>query len=216
MSKLSNIDDDDEDDNENTLSYKIILLGDTTVGKTSLIVRFCDEQFFETSNSTIGVDTKTKYVKYNDKKIELQIWDTAGQERFKSLTKNCYQGADGIILMYDLTQKKTFHNIKKWYKDIISSIDINKVALILVGNKSDIPEVEVKKDICEKFCEEYNLHSIEISCKNNINITETFNILIENMIKLDDEFKQELKKRASKIDGTTFADKKKKKKKCCH
>ena len=213
---LTYIDEDDDETQEDMLSYKIILLGDTSVGKTSLIVRFCDSQFYEASTSTIGVDTKTKYVRYNGQKIELEIWDTAGQERFKSLAKNCFQGADGIILMYDITNKKTFHNIKNWYNNIKDSIDISKVALIIVGNKLDVPEVEVKKEITEKYCEENNLQMYETSCKNNINVEETFKTLIEKMIQLDDDYKQQRKKRKSKVDETTFTTRKSNKKKCCH
>ena len=215
MSRITNID-EDEEDNQDILSYKIILLGDTTVGKTSLIVRYCDSKFNESCLSTIGVDTKTKYVKYNDKKIELEIWDTAGQEKFKSLAKNCYKGADGIILIYDISQKKTFYNIKNWYNDIKDSINISKVAIIIVGNKSDLPNIEVNKEISEKFCEQYNLQLIETSCKDNINIEETFNSLIENMIKLDTDYKQQLKKRRSKVDESSFIDNRSNKKKCCH
>ena len=214
MSRITNID-EDEEDNQDILSYKIILLGDTTVGKTSLIIRYCDSKFNESCLSTIGVDTKVKNIKYDNKKIELEIWDTAGQEKFKSLAKNCYKGADGIILIYDITQKKTFNNIKNWYNDIKDSINISKVALIVVGNKSDLPNVEVNKEISEKFCEQYNLQLIETSCKENINIEETFNSLIEKMIKLDSDYKQQLKKRRSKVDESTFIDNKKRKK-CCH
>ena len=213
---LTYIDEDDDENQEDFLSYKIILLGDTSVGKTSLIVRFCDSKFFEVSTSTIGVDTKTKYVRYNGQKIELEIWDTAGQERFKSLAKNCFQGADGIILMYDITNKKTFHNIKNWYNNIKDSIDINKVALIIVGNKIDLPEKEVKKEITEKYCEENNLELIETSCKNNENVEETFKFLIEKMIQLDDDYKQQCKKRKSKVDENTLSSRKNNKKKCCH
>ena len=214
MSRIANID-EDEEDNQDFLSYKIILLGDTTVGKTSLIVRFCDSKFNESCVSTIGVDTKTKYIKYNDKKIELEIWDTAGQEKYKSLAKNCYKGADGIILIYDITQKKTFHGIKTWYNDIKDHINISKVAIIIVGNKSDLPNIEVNKEMSEKFCVQYNLQLIETSCKDNINVEETFKTLIEMMIKLDSNYKQQLKKRSSKIDENTFNDKRNKKK-CCH
>ena len=214
MSRITNVEEED-DDNQDILSYKIILLGDSTVGKTSLIIRFCDSKFNENCTSTVGVDTKTKYVRYNDKKIELDIWDTAGQERFKCLAKNCYQGADGIILMYDITQKKTFHNIKNWYNNIKDSMNINKVAMIILGNKSDLPNKEVTKEMGDKFSEQYGLELLETSCKEDKNVNEAFNYLIEKMIKLDSDYKQELKKRSSKVDENTFVNKKKKKK-CCH
>ena len=212
MTRVTNFNEDE--DNQDALTFKIILLGDSSVGKTSLILRFCDDKFMEIGTSTIGVDTKTKDVRHNGKKIELDIWDTAGQERFKTLAKNSYQGADGIILVYDITQKKTFSNIKHWYDNIKNNIDINKVAIILVGNKSDLPDPQVKKESTEKFCEQYNLQVIETSCKENINVVETFNILIEKMIKLYNDDKKDFKNRTSKLDKNTSIAKKDKKK-CC-
>ena len=212
MTRVTNFNEDE--DNQDALTFKIILLGDSSVGKTSLILRFCDDKFMEIGTSTIGVDTKTKDVRHNGKKIQLEIWDTAGEERFRTLAKNSYQGSDGIILVYDITQKKTFSNIKHWYDNIKNNIDIDKVAIILVGNKSDLPDPQVKKESSEKFCEQYNLQLIETSCKNNINIEETFNTLIEKMIKLYNDDKKEFKNRTSKLDKNT-SNTKKDKKKCC-
>ena len=88
------------------ISFKIILLGDSSVGKTSLLLRFCDGTFDADSISTIGIDRKCKYLKRDNKLIELYIWDTAGQERFRSIAKNSFKGADGILLIYDITKKK--------------------------------------------------------------------------------------------------------------
>jgi len=212
MTRVTNFNEDE--DNQDVLTFKIILLGDSSVGKTSLILRFCDNKFIEIGTSTIGVDTKTKDIRHNGKKIELEIWDTAGQERFKALAKNSYKGSDGIILVYDITQKKTFSNIKHWYDNIKKNIDIDKVAIILVGNKSDLPDRQVKKENYEKFSEQYNLEVIETSCKDNKNIEETFNALIEKMIKLYDDDKKEYKNRTSKLDRNT-SNIKKDKKKCC-
>ena len=201
MTRVTNFNEDE--DNQDVLTFKIILLGDSSVGKTSLILRFCDNKFMEIGTSTIGVDTKTKDIRHNGKKIELEIWDTAGQERFKALAKNSYKGSDGIILVYDITQKKTFSNIKHWYDNIKKNIDIDKVAIILVGNKSDLPDRQVKKENYEKFSEQYNLEVIETSCKDNKNIEETFNALIEKMIKLYDDDKKQFKNRTSKLDRNT-------------
>ena len=212
MTRVTNFNEDE--DNQDVLTFKIILLGDSSVGKTSLILRFCDNKFMEIGTSTIGVDTKTKDIRHNGKKIELEIWDTAGQERFKALAKNSYKGSDGIILVYDITQKKTFSNIKHWYDNIKKNIDIDKVAIILVGNKSDLPDRQVKKENYEKFSEQYNLEVIETSCKDNKNIEETFNALIEKMIKLYDDDKKQFKNRTSKLDRNT-SNTKKDKKKCC-
>ena len=206
------LDNNDEDDEEEIPKYKIILLGDSDVGKTSLILRYCTGNFSESGLSTTGVDTQIQYIKYNGKKVGLEIWDTAGQERFKSLARNCYKGADGIILMYDLTSKKTFQSIKIWYNNIRDTINLNTVAIIMVGNKSDVSNnIQVKKEACDKFCSQYNLYSIETSCKNNENIDETFEYLIDKIMKENNY--QTQYKRTSKL---TEFKKQSKKKKCCN
>ena len=120
---------------EEIISFKILLLGDSTVGKSSFILRFCEDKFDEDSLTTIGLDQKNKFVKFQDKKIELRIWDTAGEERFRSIAKNLFKGADGIVLMYDLSNYDSFKDIKGWINNIKESVDISKIALIVVGNK---------------------------------------------------------------------------------
>ena len=203
-------DDNDNEDIEQIPRFKIILLGNSNIGKTSLILRYCKGNFDEMAVSTVGVDTRLKYIKYNDKKIGLDIWDTAGQERFKSLAKNIYQGADGIILMYDLTNKKSFTDIKIWYSNIRDSIDIKTVGIILVGNKSDMTDkIVVKSENVKKYCSTENLHSIEISCKNNVNVDETFEFLIEKIMK-ENSYKAQYE-RTSRL--TSYRPQKKKK--CC-
>ena len=109
---------------DNVIKYKILLLGNTQVGKTSMLKRFCDEQYNEDTLSTIGIDAKTKFINHKDRKIQLEIWDTAGQERFLSITKNTYKGSHGIVLIYDLTSKKSFNSINNWIKGINEAIDI--------------------------------------------------------------------------------------------
>ena len=96
--------------------YKIVILGNTSVGKTSFLIRFCDDKFLEDSLTTIGVDYKNKFVKRNNKNIKLIIMDTAGQERFRAIGKNMIRDADGIILMYDVTNEKSFVEINDWIK----------------------------------------------------------------------------------------------------
>ena len=131
---------------EEIISFKILLLGDSTVGKTAFILRFCEDKFDEDSLTTIGLDQKNKYVKRGDKKIELHIWDTAGQERFRAITKNLYKGADGILLMYDMSNLVSFNHIKEWINSIKESVDISKIALIIVGNKCDLTTQEITVD----------------------------------------------------------------------
>ena len=95
------------------ISFKIILLGDSSVGKTDFILRYCDGVFESEKISTIGIDRSCKYIKRDNKLIELNIWDTADQERFRSIAKNSYKGADGILLFYDVTKKKNIFTYKK-------------------------------------------------------------------------------------------------------
>ena len=177
----------DEPKKGEILSFKILLLGDTSVGKSSFILRFCDDKFEEDSLTTIGLDQKNKFVKIEDKKIQLNIWDTAGQERFKSLAKNIIKGADGIVLMYDMSNYNSFKAIKTWIKNIKESIDITKVGIVIVGNKCDLPEDEIKvdKEIKDDFEKEHNMKIIEASAKNSINVNDTFLVLIKKMIELD-------------------------------
>jgi len=97
------------------LQYKLLFLGDTSVGKTSLLIRYIDKKYDEDSLPTLGVDLRYKYVTLENKKIRVDIWDTAGQERFKNITKNYFRGAHGIILVFDITNKVTFDVLKTWF-----------------------------------------------------------------------------------------------------
>ena len=174
------------EEEEAMISFKILLLGDSTVGKSAFILRFCENKFEEDSLTTIGLDQKNKFVKRGDKKLELHIWDTAGQERFRSIAKNCYKGADGIILMYDISKYETFKQIKTWINNIKESIDIDKIALIVVGNKCDMPKTD--KSVDQQSKQNYESTSkmkiIEASAKDNINVNESFISLIDKMLEL--------------------------------
>ena len=171
---------------EEIISFKILLLGDSTVGKTAFILRFCEDKFDEDSLTTIGLDQKNKYVKRGDKKIELHIWDTAGQERFRAIAKNLYKGADGILLMYDMSNLVSFNHIKEWINSIKESVDISKIALIIVGNKCDLTtqEITVDEEKKKNFEETRKLKIIEASAKKNINVNDSFIVLIDKMLAL--------------------------------
>ena len=166
--------------------FKILILGDSEVGKTSFILRFCENEFPEDSLTTIGIDTKTKFIKRNDKKIQLVIWDTAGQERFKSITKNTLKGADGVLLMYAINKKNSFKAMKDWINSIKESLNIDKHGLIIIGNKCDLPEEEreVDDDMVKIFKDKEKVEIIEASGKNDINVNESFIKLIDKMIEL--------------------------------
>ena len=163
------------------LFLKILVLGDSAVGKTSLLLKYTDDYFPTVYVSTIGVDYKTKIININDMNISLQIWDTAGQERFRSLAKSFMKDADGILFVYDITNKKSFDNIKNWIK---RTEDINdSFQKIIVGNKNDLENKrEVKKETLEKFCNTGNLKGIEMSAKLGINVNEAFNILTQLLV----------------------------------
>ena len=132
---------------EELLTFKILLLGYTGVGKASYIRRFIGDTFQDNSLTTIGLDTKIKFIKFKEKKIQLIICDSTGQERFKVLPKNISKGADGIIFLYAVDNKQSFSGIKGWINDIKEAIDIKKVELLIVGTKSDLPLEEREVDI---------------------------------------------------------------------
>ena len=187
--------------------YKILLLGDTSVGKTCFLMRYTDNTFQEIHMSTIGLDYKLKNVQLDDGKMyKIQIWDTAGQDRFRSITKNYYKGAHGIVLIYDITDKKTFENVRNWVKQIKEEVS-DKVCIILVANKIDAEDKRVvSTEEGEKMAAEYDMMFFECSAKTGNNIDNAFNQLVKKTVE-----------NYSKIDqsGTKLVKKKNKKKGCC-
>ncbi|XP_075032307.1 ras-related protein Rab-13 isoform X2 [Calonectris borealis] len=130
--------------------FKLLLIGDSGVGKTCLIIRFAEDNFTSTYISTIGIDFKIRTVDIDGKKIKLQVWDTAGQERFKTITTAYYRGAVGIILVYDITDEKSFENIQNWMKSIKENASAG-VERLLIGNKCDMEgKRKVQRDEAEK------------------------------------------------------------------
>ena len=120
--------------------YKVLLLGDSSVGKTCFLLRYCDKTFQDAHLSTIGLDYRLKSMTLKNKKnIKLQIWDTAGQDRFRAITKNYYKGANGIILIYDVTNMQTYENVKNWISQIKEEANPN-VIIYLAENKIDMDE----------------------------------------------------------------------------
>ena len=203
------------------ITYKILFLGDSSVGKTAFIIRFCDGKFEQDSLTTIGLDKKAKSVSHKDKKILLQIWDTAGQERFRSIAKSCYKGADGILLMYDVNNYDSFKHIKTWIKDIKANITIpwEKLALIVIGNKCDLPNEakKVDKEDIEEFKKTNNgIQVIEASAKLDINVNESIIALIDKMMELGvgKYTKNDVEERARTF-SVENVENNKKKKDCC-
>jgi len=163
--------------------YKVLLLGDSTVGKTCFLLRYCDKTFEDAHLTTVGLDYRLKsMILKNEKNIKLQIWDTAGQDRFRAITKNYYKGANGIILIYDVTNLQSYENVKNWIAQIKESANQN-VIIYLVGNKIDVKDEDrcVKTEDGKKLAEEFKLPFFESSAKNGININEIFEQIVENI-----------------------------------
>lgn len=152
---------------------KILLIGDSGVGKSCLLVRFVDDKFNPSFITTIGIDFKIKTIDSNGKKIKLQLWDTAGQERFRTITTAYYRGAMGIILVYDVTDESTFDHIKTWYKTVNEHAN-GEAQLLLVGNKSDMETRVVTYEQGEALANELGIPFVESSAKDDKNVNEIF------------------------------------------
>ena len=165
--------------------YKLLLLGESNVGKTSIILRYIENKFEESNISTCGIDLKCKYVSCDDKKIKLNIWDTAGQERFKGLTKNYFRGAHGFVLVYDITNKLSFDKLKAWIKDAKEKIEDEKsYKLAVVGNKKDCENKrEVDYKTLKEFAEANNIIFSEVSAKTGEGIDKLFNDFVHELLK---------------------------------
>ncbi|KAJ6641120.1 Ras-related protein Rab-8A [Pseudolycoriella hygida] len=156
-------------------TYKVLVLGDSNVGKTCIVHRYCDERYYDTYISTIGIDFKQKLINLDGVPIKLQIWDTAGQERFRTLTTAYYRGAMGILLMYDVTSLESFNNLSYWLRNIQENAAPD-VVKVLAGNKCECLPAQrmVEKERGDKIAENFDMPFFEVSCKNNINIEESF------------------------------------------
>ncbi|CAG7888687.1 unnamed protein product [Brassica rapa] len=154
---------------------KLLLIGDSGVGKSCLLLRFSDGSFTTSFITTIGIDFKIRTIELDGKRIKLQIWDTAGQERFRTITTAYYRGAMGILLVYDVTDESSFNNIRNWIRNIEqhASDNVNK---ILVGNKADMDERKraVPTAKGQALADEYGIKFFETSAKTNLNVEEVF------------------------------------------
>ena len=162
--------------------FKLLIIGESGVGKTCLLLRFTDDSFTANHLTTIGIDFKIKIINLENKLIKLQIWDTAGQERFRTITKTYYKGAHGIILTYDVTDINSFKNIRNWIKQIEQNAQ-NTVSKVLVGNKCDKSERAVSFEEGQKLAKEFGMEFFETSAKSNINVSETFTFLTKDILK---------------------------------
>jgi len=162
---------------EHDYFFKILLIGDSGVGKSCLLLRFADDSWTDSHISTIGVDFKIKTLNCDGKVIKLQIWDTAGQERFRTITSSYYRGAQGIILVFDCTDMESFNNVKQWLGEIdrYACENVNK---LLVGNKTDLVQGRVvDKSVAQEFADSMSIPYIETSAKNATGVEDAFMLM---------------------------------------
>lgn len=167
-------------DDEYDYLFKVVLIGDSGVGKSNLLSRFTRNEFNLESKSTIGVEFATRSIQVDGKTIKAQIWDTAGQERYRAITSAYYRGAVGALLVYDIAKHLTYENVERWLRELRDHADAN-IVIMLVGNKSDLRHLRaVPTDEAKAFAEKHNLSFIETSALDSTNVETAFhNILTE-------------------------------------
>jgi len=160
--------------------YKVVLIGDSGVGKSNLLSRFTRNEFYLETKSTIGVEFATRSIQADGKTIKAQIWDTAGQERYRAITSAYYRGAVGALLVYDISKQQTFKNVERWLTELRENAAAN-IVIMLVGNKSDLKHMrEVPTEQAKEFAEKNGLSFIETSALEATNVDVAFtNILTE-------------------------------------
>jgi len=171
-----------------TISYddlvKVLILGDTSVGKTNLTLRYTEDEFHNNHITTLGFDYKTKVVNYEEQKqskyVKLQIWDTSGQERYMAITKNIYKKVQGIILVFDVTEINTFNNVEKWLNTLK---DLGEFPITLVGNKIDLKNRVVSYEEGKQLADSHKLCYFETSARDNINVAQPFEYIAKIIIK---------------------------------
>jgi len=160
--------------------FKILLVGDSGVGKSSLLMRFTAGQFEESSVPTIGVDFKLKFVTVNNKRLKLTVWDTAGQERFRTLTSSYYRGAQGIIYAYDVTRRETFESLDDiWMREVDMYSTVEDSVKMVVANKLDKEsQRQVSREQGQEFARQHGCLFVETSAKTNLAVSQAFEELV--------------------------------------
>ena len=186
---------------------QLLIIGDSTVGKTSILSRFTNGTFDSNYLATVGLDNFTKDDIIDNKTIRIKIWDTAGQERYRSLTKGFFRNADGIMLVYDVTNSDTYDNLKFWLQSIKNnmSADMGEIPIIIIGNKIDCTEErEVNFQEAENFWKEQGFSYFETSAKTGEDIDETIKFLVKKVI----DIKAGIKDNDKENNGNIILDKK--------
>jgi len=198
-----------EEDSEFEYTIKLLIVGDTSVGKTNFIYRFVENKFNQNHMATTGIDLKSGTVQLKGKKIKVQIWDTAGQEKYKSITKNLFLKVQGVLAVYDITNKDSFINLKSWIK-IIKEECGTHMPIILLGNKNDLEnQRSVGKEVAITFAKKEKIEYLETSSKSGVNISKAILLLCEKVLQ-DSEFGNDC---SFSLDKSSLYGKKKHK--CC-
>ena len=204
-----------EEEEYEQISYdekiKLMVIGETKVGKTSLIKKYTKDIFGGTYLTTVGIDFQEKIIDVEDKSVKLQIWDTAGQERFRNIAKSYFHTSDGFLLVYDISCKDSFEKLNYWYEQITLNAPANTICIV-AGNKCDLEDKrQVNKADGENFAKKYNLNFYETSAKEGDNVNEIFEVLSSEIIK-DIKKNGHKNKRSSQV---LRKNTKNKKKTCC-
>jgi len=182
-------------DDEYDYLFKVVLIGDSGVGKSNLLSRFTRNEFNLESKSTIGVEFATRSIQCDSKTIKAQIWDTAGQERYRAITSAYYRGAVGALLVYDISKSESYNNVERWLNELRDHADSN-IVIMLVGNKSDLRHLRaVQTDQASAFAEKHGLSFIETSALDSTNVelafqrilTEIYHIVAVNKLEKKDQ-----------------------------
>jgi Ras-related protein Rab-1A len=200
---------------------KILLIGNSGVGKTNFIFRFIDNSYTAAHLSTVGFDFKSKIIKLpkSKKTVKLQIWDTAGQERFRTIISSYYKGAHGILLIFDLTETESFESLKNWLIEIEKNANKNVIKL-LIGNKCDLDDQRaISFEKGKDFAEQFNMKYLETSAKNDYNVTESFGVIGKELMDASKDNENMIVKRKNitldKTNDISTNDNNEKKGGCC-
>ena len=202
------------EENDYDTKLKIMCIGDSTVGKTSILRRYCKNEFSDKYATTIGIDFQIKNMIINNKRIRIQIWDTAGQERYRVIAKNYFNSSDGFVVIYDITNRNSFNNINNWISQI-NDIAVKTVKFVLFGNKCDLEKNRiVGENEGAEAAKTYSVPFYETSAKTGVNVNDGFEYLIHEIL-ASENINNRLSKRSEVLSRNKPIKSEAKKSGCC-